>query len=496
MHYLACDLGAESGRLMLGSLEDNRLSLEELHRFPNVPIEDAVGRHWNVEALFAELQTGLALAGQLGLPIASISVDAWGLDYFLLDETGAVMEPTFCYRDSRNQRGIDRTLDTLPWETLYEETGIQFMQINSLFQMAAESPERIERMRMFLPLGDGFNYLLSGVAKAEISLASTTQLYNPRTRNWSDKLLDAFDWPRSKFPELIPSGTRLGTLKPELAAASGLGEIEVLATCSHDTGAAVAAVPAAGDQWAYLSSGTWSLIGVELPGPIINDSARELNFTNEIGHGNTVRLLRNIIGLWLVQECRREWAEDGKEYDYSTLTQLATEAIPFAALIDPSDERFFKPESMTTAITEFCRETSQTAPTSPGALIRCALESLALLYRQRLNEVSALSGRTIRQLHIVGGGSRNALLNQFTANACEVEVIAGPAEATALGNIILQSLTLGHLPDLATARQCVRDSMDVETFQPADAREWQQASVRFKAIQAQRDKKVAPTRTC
>ena len=242
------------------------------------------------------------------------------------------------------------------------------MQINSLFQMAAESPERIERMRTFLPLGDGFNYLLSGVAKAEISLASTTQLYNPRTRNWSDKLLDAFDWPRSKFPELIPSGTRLGTLKPELAAASGLGEIEVLATCSHDTGAAVAAVPADGDQWAYLSSGTWSLIGVELPGPIINDSARELNFTNEIGHGNTVRLLRNIIGLWLVQECRREWAEDGKEYDYSTLTQLAAEAIPFAALIDPSDERFFKPESMTTAITEFCRETSQTAPTSPGAL--------------------------------------------------------------------------------------------------------------------------------
>ena len=369
---------------------------------------------------------------------------------------------------------------------MYEETGIQFMQINSLFQMAAESPERIERMRTFLPLGDGFNYLLSGVAKAEISLASTTQLYNPRTRNWSDKLLEAFGWPRAKFPELIPSGTRLGKLKPELAAASGLSEIEVLATCSHDTGAAVAAVPADGDQWAYLSSGTWSLIGVELPEPIINDSAREMNFTNEIGHGNTVRLLRNIIGLWLVQECRREWAEDGKEYDYSTLTQLATKQ--FLCGPDRSQRRaLFKPESMTTAITEFCRETSQTAPTSPGALIRCALESLALLYRQRLNEVSALSGRTIRQLHIVGGGSRNALLNQFTANACEVEVIAGPAEATALGNILLQSLTLGHLPDLATARQCVRDSMDVETFQPADAREWQQASS-IQAIQAQRDK--------
>ena len=482
MHYLACDLGAESGRLMLGSLKDGRLSLEELHRFPNVPIEDTIGRHWNVEALFTELQTGLALAGQRGLSISSISVDAWGLDYFLLDENGAVMEPTFCYRDSRNQRGIDRTLDTLPWETLYEETGIQFMQINSLFQMAAESPERIERMRTFLPLGDGFNYLLSGVAKAEISLASTTQLYNPRTRNWSDKLLDAFDWPRSKFPELIPSGTRLGTLKPELAAASGLGEIEVLATCSHDTGAAVAAVPADGDQWAYLSSGTWSLIGVELPEPIINDAARDLNFTNEIGHGNTVRLLRNIIGLWLVQECRREWSEDGKEYDYSTLTQLATEAIPFAALIDPSDERFFKPQSMSGAIAEFCHETDQTPPSTPGGFIRCALESLALLYHRRLNEVCELTNRKVKQLHIVGGGSRNVLLNQFTANACNIEVIAGPAEATALGNVLLQSITLGHLPNLRAARRCVRQSMDVENYKPEEIEKWAEARNRFDSI--------------
>ena len=482
MHYLACDLGAESGRLMLGSLKDGRLSLEDLHRFPNVPIEDAVGRHWNVEALFAELQTGLALAGQRGLPISSISVDAWGLDYFLLDENGAVMEPTFCYRDSRNQRGIDRTLDTLPWETLYEETGIQFMQINSLFQMAAESPERIERMRTFLPLGDGFNYLLSGVAKAEISLASTTQLYNPRTRNWSDKLLEAFGWPRAKFPELIPSGTRLGKLKPELATASGLGEIEVLATCSHDTGAAVAAVPADGDQWAYLSSGTWSLIGVELPEPIINDAARDLNFTNEIGHGNTVRLLRNIIGLWLVQECRREWAEDGKEYDYSTLTQLATEAIPFAALIDPSDERFFKPQSMSGAIAEFCHETDQTPPSTPGGFIRCALESLALLYHRRLNEVCELTSRKVKQLHIVGGGSRNVLLNQFTANACNIEVIAGPAEATALGNILLQSITLGHLPNLRAARRCVRQSMDVENYKPEEIEKWAEARNRFDSI--------------
>ena len=482
MHYLACDLGAESGRLMLGTLDDDRLSLEELHRFPNGPTENEYGLYWEISRLFSELKAGLKIAADRKLPIKSISCDAWGLDYFLLDESGEVMEPTFCYRDSRNQMGIDRTLDKLSWETIYEQTGIQFVQINSLFQMAAESKERIEQMQTFLPLGDGFNYLLCGAAKAEISLASTTQLYNPRTGNWAHKILDAFNWGHEKFPELIPSGTRLGVLKSEMTEESGLDRIEVFASCSHDTGSAVAAVPAEGSNWAYLSSGTWSLIGVELPKPIITDQSRELNFTNEIGYGNTVRLLRNCIGMWLLSECRRMWTTEGQEYDYATLTQIAEEAKPFTSLINPEDERFFKPDNMPSAIAEFCRETNQPEPNAYRATVRCVLESLALLYAQRLKEAEELTGQSIKRLHIVGGGSRNALLNQFTSNACGVEVIAGPTEATALGNVLVQAITLGDLPDLESARQVVRKSMDVESFQPEDSAAWNIAKTRFKEL--------------
>jgi len=482
LHYLACDLGAESGRLMLGTLEDGRLSLEELHRFPNGPVETEHGLCWEISRLFSELKTGLKIAASRKLPIRSISCDAWGLDYFLLDERGEVMDPTFCYRDSRNQKGIDLTLDKLSWEAIYEETGIQFVQINSLFQMAAESTGRIEQMRTFLPLGDGFNYLLCGEARAEISLASTTQLYNPRTGNWAHKILDAFNWDHDKFPELIPSGTRLGTLKSELAKESGLDEIEVIASCSHDTGSAVAAVPAQASDWAYLSSGTWSLIGVEWPEPIITDKSRKLNFTNEIGYGNTVRLLRNCIGMWLLSECRRIWAEEGQEYDYATLTQIAEEAEPFTSLINPEDERFFNPDDMPSAIAGFCRETNQPEPITHGVAVRCVLESLALLYALRLKEAEELTGQPIKRLHIVGGGSRNALLNQFTANACGVAVIAGPTEATALGNVLVQAITLGDLPDLASARQVVGQSMDVESFQPKDSASWNVAKTRFKEL--------------
>ncbi len=482
MHYLACDLGAESGRLMLGTLEDGRLSLEELHRFPNGPVETEHGFCWEIPRLFSELKIGLKIAANRKLPIKSISCDAWGLDYFLLDESGEVMEPTFCYRDSRNQKGIDRALNKLSWEAIYEETGIQFVQINSLFQMAAESTGRIEQMQTFLPLGDGFNYLLCGVAKAEISLASTTQLYNPRTGNWAHKILDAFNWGHKKFPELIPSGTRLGTLKPELAEESGLDQIEVIASCSHDTGSAVAAVPAEGIDWAYLSSGTWSLIGVELQEPIITNQSRDLNFTNEIGYGNTVRLLRNCIGMWLLSECRRMWTTEGQEYDYATLTQIAEEAKPFTSLINPEDERFFKPDNMPSAIAGFCSETNQPEPAAHGATVRCVLESLALLYAQRLKEAEELTSQSIKRLHIVGGGSRNTLLNQFTANACGVEVIAGPTEATALGNVLVQAITLGDLPDLTSARQVVAQSMDMESFQPEDSAVWDTAKTRFKEL--------------
>jgi rhamnulokinase len=320
------------------------------------------------------------------------------------------------------------------------------------------------------------------VAKNEASLASTSQLYNPRTKDWSKNLLGALNLPEKLFGPIVPSGTRLGRLQQAVAADAGLPQIEVVASCSHDTGAAVAAVPARGEHWAYLSSGTWSLMGVESPEPIVTSQCRELNFTNEIGYGGSVRLLKNISGLWLVQECRREWAKSGQDYDYAALTKLAAEARPFASLINPADPRFLSPGDMPAKMALLCRETGQPAPPTPGAFVRCALESLALLYRRTLRQIEQLAGNRIQRLHIVGGGSKNTLLNQFAADALQLPVLAGPTESTALGNILVQAIALGHLPSLATARAVVRNSFEVTTVKPQAAGEWDKAFERFQTL--------------
>jgi rhamnulokinase len=465
-HYLACDLGAESGRVMLGTLAEGRLELEEVHRFENRPLKAGASLHWNIPALWEGLKAGLAKVSARQMPIASVSTDSWGVDYLLLDEKGAIINPTFHYRDPRTQKGVENALARLEWKSIFAETGIQFMVLNTIFQLAAEPRERLERAHQVLSIGDGFNHLLGGRAVIEESMASTFQLYNPRTRAWSDSLLTALDLPRRLFPPIVPSGTRIGPLNSVLAAAPGLRGAEVVASCSHDTGAAVAAVPAAGGSWAYLSSGTWSLMGVEWPKPILNDACRELNFTNEIGYGGSVRLLKNIIGLWLLQECRRDWAGRGQAYEYDQLIQFARQAPPFVSLINPADQRFLSPDDMPARIQGFCRETGQAAPETPGAMTRCILESLALLYRRTLLQVEELIGQKVERLHIVGGGSKNDLLNQFTANSLQLPVVAGPVEATAAGNVLIQAMTLGHLPSLAAAREVVRDSMSVRTISP------------------------------
>lgn len=481
-HYLACDLGAESGRLMLGSLASSRLSLKELHRFANAPVKHEDGLHWNIEALFDALKVGLKQAATLNLPLASISTDSWGVDYVLYDATGKIMPPVWHYRDSRTARGVERMKSLVDWPAIYQETGIQFMPLNTIFQLAAEPPERLAQAKRLLLIGDAFNYYCSGVAKHEESMASTTQLYNPLMKSWSGKLLAALGLREEIFGPIVPSGTRLGQLKRELAQEVGLPEIPVVASCSHDTGAAVAAVPADGENWAYLSSGTWSLMGVESAQPIITAAGREANFTNEIGFGGSVRLLKNIGGLWVVQECKREWAGQGREFDYATLTRLAAESTPFAALINPADPRFVAPGDMLAKIAAFCRETNQPAPQSPGEFVRCALESLALLYRVTLRQLEGVIGRRIRRLHIVGGGSQNQLLNQFAANATQHPVLAGPAECTALGNILVQAIALGHLPSLAAAREVVRNSFAVKTVQPEASGEWNAAFLRFEKL--------------
>ena len=480
-HHLAIDLGAESGRLMLGTLQDGSLSLDEVHRFPTGATRVGDSLHWEMSRLFAEVRRGLEVAGRLGVPIRSVSTDSWGVDYLLIGADGSVIEPTFHYRDPRTARGVEVAHAKAAWPEIFAESGIQFMPLNTLYQLAAEDPGRLHRASRLLMVGDGFNHFLSGVARAEVTLASTSMLYNPCRRGWSEALLARLGLPGRLFPEIVAAGTRLGPLRPELAQASGLQGVEVVASCSHDTGAAVAGVPASGEGWGYLSSGTWSLMGLERPEPILTETARELNFTNEIGFGDTVRLLKNISGLWLVQECRRTWAAEGRESDYGTLARLAEQAPPFVSIIQPADPTFLAPDGMPERIAAYCRAHGQPVPSGVGPMVRCILESLALLYRQTREQLEAITGTRIQRLHIVGGGSQNTLLDQFTADALQIPVLAGPVEATAAGNLLTQAYALGLLPSIQAMRDVVRGSFEVRRFEPGSPTAWDAAYARFRA---------------
>ena len=479
-HYIAVDLGAESGRVMLGAYDGGRFSLEEIHRFPNTPVRAGESIHWDVAALWRHIQEGIRKTAALRHKIDGISVDTWGVDYVLVDEDGALMEPVHHYRDPRTARGVENAFKKVSREEVFAETGIQFMPINALYQLASESPERLAAAQTLLGVGDWFHLQMTGVARIEVSMASTYQLYNPVERGWSARLIDQLGFPQAIFPEIVSSGTKLGGLKPDLADELGLGSVPVIATCTHDTGVAVAAVPAErGTNWGYLSSGTWSLMGVELEEPVLTDECCALNFTNEIGFGGSVRLLKNLSGLWLIQECRREWEAEGKVFDYAELTGLAGEAEPFRSLVNPMDERFVSPGGMPARIAKMCRATDQPAPETPGQFVRCALESLALVYRLTASQIGKVAGRSIERLHIVGGGSRNRLLNQFVSDSLKIPVVAGPVEATALGNVAVQAIALGHVDGLWEAREAIRDSFDVETVEPRETAEWDAAFERF-----------------
>jgi rhamnulokinase len=468
-HYIACDLGAESGRVMLGTLADGKLTLQEIHRFSNSPVRVNGTLRWDVLRIFDELRTGIA---KVPVKAESVSTDSWGVDYVWLKDNEPLLTAPYHYRDARTY-DYEKHFANVPADTIFAETGIQFMHINTLYQLAADPAWIFKSADRFLNIGDYFNYLFSGVAKAEESLASTTQIYNPKKHNWSKKLIRGFKFPKKVFPEVVPSGTILGP---------GPDGIQVIATCSHDTGAAVAAVPAAGKGWAYLSAGTWSLLGVETKKPVINEKSRQYNFTNEVGFGGSIRLLKNIIGLWIQQECRRAWQKEGRNFTYEQLGELAAQAAPLKALINPNDPRFGKPDNMPQKIVEFCRETGQTPPQTEGEFIRCVLESLALLYRKTLDQMEDVTGKPIHTLHIVGGGSKNALLSPFSANATGRTVIAGPAEATATGNILIQAIALGHLKDIEELRAVVRHSFEVKTYKPQE--DWQPAYERFQKLTA------------
>ena len=481
-HYIACDLGAESGRVMLGTLEDGKLELQEIHRFSNGPARIIGTYRWDTLRIFEELKLGLRKVAESGIAARSLSVDSWGVDYVLTRGREPQLAIPYNYRDARTEKTYEPALRKAGAERIFEETGIQFMSINTLYQFIAdldEMPEILAVADRFLLIGDYFNYLFSGRGVAEESLASTTQIYDPRKRDWSDYLIKIFGFNQWIFPEIVPSGTILGPLQEEIVEQTRLTGVQVVATCSHDTGAAVAAVPAEGDDWAYLSSGTWSLIGVELPAPLINEAVRKANFTNEAGHDGTTRFLKNISGLWLLQECRRAWAKEGTDYGYEELTHLALETEPLRSLVNPNSPKLGRPEQMPRKIQEICEAQGEPVPATPGQITRCILESLALTYRIAFEQLQELTGRQLTRLHIVGGGSQSKLLNQAAADAIGCTVIAGPVEATAIGNLLVQAIALKDIDSLAALRETVRNSFPVTTYKPQDRQAWEAAFDRF-----------------
>lgn len=478
--YLAFDFGAESGRAMLGSLREGRVTLEEIHRFPNEPVRLPTGLYWDTLRLFHEIRQSLALAGRKH-KIDGIGVDTWGVDFALLGADGALVDNPRHYRDSRNTGIPEKAYQAVSRAEIFRHTGLQFMQINSLFQLyamkLADAPAlREAETLLFMP--DLFAYWLTGVKKAELTIASTSQFYNPAKKAWATELFDALDLPKRILPEIAQPGSLLGPLWSDLAGSSGLGEIPVYATAGHDTASAVAAVPASGDRWVYISSGTWSLMGVELDEPVLSDQACALNLTNEIGAEGKVRLLKNIAGLWLLQECRRAWAAEGREHSYEEMTRMAGATEPFQAVIDP--DAFLEPGHMPQKIAAWCRKTGQTPPDTVGGVCRVIFESLALRYRQVLESIESLVGKRMEVIHIVGGGSRNQVLNQLVADCTGRPVVAGPTEATATGNVLVQAMGAGAVSGLPELRQIVRHSFPVATTDPRPDPRWDTAYDLFK----------------
>lgn len=484
MQYIAFDLGAGSGRVMLGSLEKEQLSLEEIHRFPDPYVTIDGSHYWQILRIYGELREGLAMLARRGVRPASVSCDSWGVDYVLIKHPAPLLCPPYQYRNPRTNGIAERLENELGEGAIYRETGIQIFPFNTIYQLVAHreaDPDLLGFADAFVGIGDYMNFLFSGTPRMEVSLASTTALYNPRTRSWSESLIDQLKLPQELFPQIAVSGECLGNLRdPE----DGMEDTRVIASCSHDTASAVAAVPVLDDgkDWAYLSSGTWSLLGVELPEPLINEDSQRLNFTNEVGYGHTIRFLKNISGLFVIQELKAEWALEGHEYDYTTLTRLAEEAEPFSFFIDPNRPSFATPGDMQKKIVAFCKETGQAVPTSDGAILRGVFESLALTYRHSMEGLESITGKKIERLHIVGGGSKNQLLNQFSANALGIEVMSGPDEATAMGNLLIQAIAMGEVCDLAHLRKIVRQSVETRTIQPENTEEWARAFGRFTAL--------------
>ena len=484
--YLAVDLGAESGRVMAGIWNGSKLRLEEVHRFATGGTMLGESLRWNVLRLWGEIESGLTIAGKkYGKQIVSVGADTWGVDFVLLNKQDEILGQPYHYRDARTRGALSRTFKKVPRAEIYAQTGLQFMELNSLYQLLAwqeRSPAILEATDTLLFMPDFFHWAMCGAKRAEFTIASTSQFVDPLKRDWSLPLLKQLGLPTHFLPKIVQPGTTLGTFRKSLAERTGLTGVKVVAPPSHDTASAIAGVPTANTgkaNWAYISSGTWSLMGVEVKKAILTPRALELNMTNEGGIDRTYRLLKNIMGLWLVQQCKRSFDAAGKKYDYAQLAALAALAKPLRSVVNLNDPRFLNPPDMPKAIQDFCRETKQPVPKTPGELVRCAYESLALKYRETLASLEELTGEPVEVIHIVGGGSLSGLLNQFTADACQRLVVTGPVEATAMGNILTQIRADGELGSLGEMREIVRKSSGVERYKPRASAAWDDAAGLF-----------------
>jgi len=484
--YIAVDLGAESGRVMLGELAGGKIILREMHRFANGPTQQGDSLRWDFNKLMTEILAGIGKAAAACPGARSIGVDTWGVDFGLLDQSGMLIENPYHYRDSRNNGIMEKVFAIVPKQKIYLQTGIQFMQFNSLYQLFAyktQKPEVVAKADKLLFMPDLIVHALTGFMGAEYTIASTSQMLDMKTGRWADELIAALDLPRRILPDLVMPGIKVGTLKKDIAQKLGCAQIPVVECGGHDTASAVAGVPAAGNRsWAYLSSGTWSLMGIETPMAVVNETSMAMDMTNEGGVLNTNRLLKNIMGLWLVQECRRQWAKEGQELDYGQLTEMAAAAKPFTAVIRTEQPEFMAIGDMPGKINAYLTHTGQTPIQDKGQMIRVILESLAVRYAEVMEMLETLGGRKIEVLHIVGGGTKNELLNQFTADATGKTVITGPVEATVLGNVLMQAVAAGDVMSLTEGRKIIADSFEMKTYFPKARSEWKAYIERYRKL--------------
>lgn len=483
--FFAVDLGATSGRTILASLTEKGIELEEVNRFPNHLIEVSGHFYWDINELYRHILEGMKTVASRNIQIDSIGIDTWGVDFVCIGKDGHLLRQPYAYRDPHTNGAPDEFFKKIPRDEVYQITGIQVMNFNSLYQldtMRRNSDSALEAADKIAFMPDALSYMLTGNLVTEYTIASTSQMLDAHTQRFSPQLLQAVGLTEENFGKFVFPGECIGTLTPEVQKETGLGAIPVVAVAGHDTGSAVAAVPALNKNFAYLSSGTWSLIGIETDAAVINEETARLNFTNEGGIGGTIRLLKNICGMWLLERCRKEWPERS----YPELIAEAEQCEPFRSLINPDDEIFANPTSMVDAICEYCQSTGQPSPQTQGEFTRCIFESLALRYKQVLEDLQKLSAYPIETLHIIGGGSRNALLNQFTADATGMEVVAGPSEATAIGNVMVQAMAMGVVNNIGEMRQLIYNSIPLSTYVPQQTSVWETAYNNFKKYSHER----------